>query len=60
MKIENVKFKRKVIPGDTLILKVDLLQPIRRGIVHMQGYGYVNDSIAVEAEMMAIVTKEKM
>lgn len=60
MKIENVKFKRKVIPGDTLILKVDLLQPIRRGIVHMQGYGYVNDSIAVEAEMMALVTKEKI
>lgn len=60
MKIENVKFKRKVIPGDTLILKVDLLQPIRRGIVHMQGYGYVNDTIAVEAEMMALVTKEKI
>lgn len=58
MKIDNVKFKRKVIPGDTLILKVDLLQPIRRGIVHMQGYGYVNDTIAVEAEMMALVTKE--
>jgi len=60
MKIENVKFKRKVIPGDTLVLKVDLLQPIRRGIVHMQGYGYVNDTIAVEAEMMALVTKEKI
>lgn len=60
MKIENVKFKRKVIPGDTLVLKVELLQPIRRGIVHMQGYGYVNDTIAVEAEMMALVTKEKI
>lgn len=60
MKIENVKFKRKVIPGDTLILKVDLLQPIRRGIVHMQGYGYVNDTIAVEAEMMALVTKDRI
>lgn len=60
MKIENVKFKRKVIPGDTLILKVDLLQPIRRGIVHMQGYGYVNDTIAVEAEMMALITKDKI
>lgn len=59
MKIENVKFKRKVIPGDTLILKVELLQPIRRGIVQMQGYGYVNDTIAVEAEMMALITKVK-
>ncbi len=57
MKIDNVKFKRKVIPGDTLILKVELLQPIRRGIVSMQGYGYVNDTIAVEAEMMALITK---
>lgn len=60
MKIENVKFKRKVIPGDTLVLKVDLLQPIRRGIVHMRGYGYINDTIAVEAEMMALVTKDKI
>lgn len=60
MKIENVKFKRKVIPGDTLILKVELLQPIRRGIVHMQGYAYVNDTIATEAEMMAMITKEKI
>lgn len=58
IKIEGIKFKRKVVPGDTLILKVDLLQPIRRGIVHMQGYGYVNDTIAVEAEMMALITKE--
>lgn len=60
MKIDKVKFKRKVIPGDTLVIKVDLLQPIKRGIVHMQGYGYVNDTIAVEAEMMALVTKEKI
>lgn len=60
IKIEGIKFKRKVVPGDTLVLKVDLLQPIRRGIVHMQGYGYVNDTIAVEAEMMALITKESV
>lgn len=60
MKIENVKFKRKVIPGDTLVLRVELLQPIRRGIVHMRGYAYVNDTIATEAEMMALVTKDKI
>lgn len=60
IKIERIKFKRKVVPGDTLVLKVDLLQPIRRGIVHMQGYGYVNDTIAVEAEMMALITKESI
>lgn len=60
MKIDSVKFKRKVVPGDTLVFKVELLQPIRRGIVHMRGVGYVNDAIAVEAEMMALVTKEKI
>lgn len=59
MKIESVKFKRKVVPGDTLIFKVELMQPIRRGIVHMRGVGYVNDTIAVEAEMMALITKDK-
>lgn len=59
MKIDNVKFKRKVVPGDTIIFKLELLEPIRRGVVHMQGYGYVNDAIAVEAEMMAHVSKNK-
>ena len=58
MKIEGAKFKRKVVPGDTLVFKVELLEPIRRGIVHMQGYGYVGNTIAVEAEMMAVITKE--
>lgn len=59
VKIDNVKFKRKVIPGDTLIFKIELMEPIRRGIVHMQGYGYVGDSVAVEAELMAQVAKNK-
>ena len=57
VKIDNVKFKKKVIPGDTLIFKLELLAPIRRGIVHMQGYGYVGDSVVVEAELMAQVAK---
>ena len=60
VKIDNVKFKKKVIPGDTLIFKLELLVPIRRGIVHMQGYGYVGDSIVVEAELMAQVAKTKI
>ncbi len=58
MKIENAKFKQKIVPGDTLVLKMDLLAPIRRGIVHMRGQGYVNNTLAVEAEMMAVITKE--
>lgn len=60
VKIDNVKFKKKVIPGDTLIFKLELLAPIRRGIVHMQGYGYVGDSVVVEAELMAQVAKTKL
>ncbi|WP_312075704.1 bifunctional UDP-3-O-[3-hydroxymyristoyl] N-acetylglucosamine deacetylase/3-hydroxyacyl-ACP dehydratase [Chryseobacterium sp.] len=60
IKIDKVKFKRKVIPGDTLIFKIELITPIRRGIVHMQGYGYVGDQVAVEAELMAQVAKNKV
>ena len=59
MKIDKVKFKRKVIPGDALVFKLELLTPIRRGIVHMQGHGYVNGQLAVEAELMAQIVKEK-
>ena len=59
IKIDKVKFKRKVVPGDTLIFKIELIEPIRRGIVHMQGYGYVGDSVAIEAELMAQVAKNK-
>ncbi len=57
VKIDKVKFKQKVVPGDTIIFKVELLQPVRRGLVHMQGYGYVGDKVVVEAEMMAQVAK---
>jgi len=57
LKMDNVKFKRKIVPGDTVIFKIELLEPIRRGIVHMQGYGYVGDTVAIEAELMAHVTK---
>jgi UDP-3-O-[3-hydroxymyristoyl] N-acetylglucosamine deacetylase/3-hydroxyacyl-[acyl-carrier-protein] dehydratase len=59
MKIDNVKFKRKVIPGDTIIFDLKLLTPIRRGIVHMGGKGYVNGQVCVEAELMAQIIKEK-
>lgn len=60
IKIDKVKFKRKVVPGDTMIFKIELMTPIRRGIVHMQGYGYVGDQVAVEAELMAQVAKNKI
>ncbi|HAI79843.1 MAG TPA: 3-hydroxyacyl-[acyl-carrier-protein] dehydratase FabZ, partial [Chryseobacterium sp.] len=59
IKMDKVKFKKKVVPGDTLVFKIELISPIRRGIVHMQGYGYVGDSVVVEAELMAQVAKNK-
>ena len=59
MKIDNVKFKQQVGPGDTLIFKCDLISPIRRGICHMQAYAYANGKLASEAELMAQIVKTK-
>lgn len=59
MKIDNVRFRNKVIPGDTLVMELELITPIRRGIVHMKGVCYVNGSAVSEAEMMAQIVKEK-
>lgn len=58
MKIDNVKFKQKVLPGDTLLFKCDLLSPIRRGICHMQANAYANGKLVAEAELMAQITKK--
>jgi UDP-3-O-[3-hydroxymyristoyl] N-acetylglucosamine deacetylase/3-hydroxyacyl-[acyl-carrier-protein] dehydratase len=60
MKIDGVKFKRKVIPGDQLVFDLKLLTPIRRGIVHMGGTAYVDGLPAIEAEMMAQVVKDQV
>ena len=57
VKMENVKFKNKVVPGDTLILKMELLSPIKRGIVHMQGTAYVGNKIVSEGELTAQIVK---
>ncbi|WP_124980406.1 bifunctional UDP-3-O-[3-hydroxymyristoyl] N-acetylglucosamine deacetylase/3-hydroxyacyl-ACP dehydratase [Nonlabens xiamenensis] len=59
MKMDNVKFKRKVSPGDTLIFKCELITPIRRGIAHMQAYAYANGVLCAEAELMAQISKVK-
>ena len=59
MKIDKVKFKQKVVPGDTLIFKCNLITPIRRGICHMQGYAYANGKLCAEAELMAQISKVK-
>jgi UDP-3-O-[3-hydroxymyristoyl] N-acetylglucosamine deacetylase / 3-hydroxyacyl-[acyl-carrier-protein] dehydratase len=59
MKIDNVKFRHKVVPGDTLIFRLDLISEIRRGIVSMKGYAFVGEKIVTEAEFMAQVVKNK-
>ncbi|MBP6424329.1 MAG: bifunctional UDP-3-O-[3-hydroxymyristoyl] N-acetylglucosamine deacetylase/3-hydroxyacyl-ACP dehydratase [Flavobacterium sp.] len=58
MKMDNVKFKHKVLPGDTLIFKCDLITPIRRGICHMQANAYANGKLVAEAELMAQIAKK--
>jgi len=57
MKIDAVKFKRPVYPGDTLIFKLELLTPIRRGICNMRGYAFVNDQLVSQGDLMAQISK---
>ena len=57
LKIESCKFKQKVVPGDTLILKMELLQPIRRGICEMKGTIYIGDKLVTEAVLVAQIVK---
>lgn len=59
MKIDNVKFRQKVVPGDTLIFKLELMTEIRRGCAYMKGYTFVGDKITTEAEFMAQIVKNK-
>jgi UDP-3-O-[3-hydroxymyristoyl] N-acetylglucosamine deacetylase/3-hydroxyacyl-[acyl-carrier-protein] dehydratase len=59
MKIDSVKFKQKVVPGDTVVFSLNLLTPIRRGICHMRGTAYVNNKPVMEAEMMAQIVRMK-
>ena len=57
MKIDNVKFKNPVRPGDTLIFKLNLLSPIRRGICHMKGSAFANKKLVTEGEFLAQIVK---
>jgi len=58
IRINNVKFRKKVVPGDTLIFKINLISPIRRGIAIMKGVTYVGDKIVAEGEFMAQIIKQ--
>lgn len=59
LKIDNVRFRAQVTPGDTIVFRCDLMEPIRRGIAQMKGVGMVGEKVVVEAEMMAQITKIK-
>jgi UDP-3-O-[3-hydroxymyristoyl] N-acetylglucosamine deacetylase/3-hydroxyacyl-[acyl-carrier-protein] dehydratase len=59
LKIDKLKFKHKVVPGDTVILKMELIEPLRRGIVAMYGQAFVGNNLVVEGEMVAQVIKNK-
>jgi len=59
LKIDKLKFKHKVVPGDTLILKMELIEPLRRGIVAMFGQAFVGNHLVIEGEMVAQVIKNK-
>ena len=59
LKIDNVKFRQKVVPGDTLVFHLQLLTPIRRGTAVMRGYAFVGEKVVSEAEFMAQIVKNK-
>ena len=59
MKIDNVKFRQKVVPGDTLIFHLQLMSEIRRGVASMKGYAFVGEKMVSEAEFMAQIIKNK-
>lgn len=59
MKIDNVKFRQKVVPGDTVIFRIHMMTELRRGCAQMKGYAFVGDKIVTEAEFMAQIIKNK-
>ncbi len=59
MKIDKVKFRKMVVPGDTLVFEISYLSPYRRGVAHMGGKAFVNGELVTEAEMMAKIEKVK-
>ena len=60
MKIDDVRFKQKVLPGDCIVFHLELISPIRRGLVHMQGKGYVRGKLVSQAILLAKVIKDRV
>jgi len=59
LKIDNVRLRNKVVPGDTIVFDLKLLSPIRRGLCHMGGKAWVGDKVVMEAELLAQIIKKK-
>lgn len=59
LKIDNVKFRQKVVPGDTVIFRLEMITEVRRGIANMKGYAFVGEKVVCEAEFMAQIIKNK-
>ncbi len=59
LKIDKVRFRRKVVPGDTIVFKLKLVSPIRRGLCHMEGKAFVGDTVVTEADLLAQITRKK-
>ncbi|GCD78694.1 3-hydroxyacyl-[acyl-carrier-protein] dehydratase FabZ [Thermaurantimonas aggregans] len=59
LRLDEVKFKQKVVPGDTLIFRLELISPIRRGIVQMRGEAFVGSKLVMEAQLTAQIVKER-
>jgi UDP-3-O-[3-hydroxymyristoyl] N-acetylglucosamine deacetylase / 3-hydroxyacyl-[acyl-carrier-protein] dehydratase len=59
LRIDQVRFKKKVVPGDTILFKLELIEPIRRGIANMRGLAFVGDQVVMEGVMMAQIVKMK-
>jgi UDP-3-O-[3-hydroxymyristoyl] N-acetylglucosamine deacetylase/3-hydroxyacyl-[acyl-carrier-protein] dehydratase len=58
LKVDKVKFKNKVVPGDTLVFRLELVSPIKRGIATMKGEGFVNGQLVVEGELTAMISRK--
>jgi UDP-3-O-[3-hydroxymyristoyl] N-acetylglucosamine deacetylase/3-hydroxyacyl-[acyl-carrier-protein] dehydratase len=59
LKIAEVKFKKMVVPGDTLVLSMKLVEPIRRGLVHMEAHAFVGNTLVTEGDVLAQITKNR-
>jgi UDP-3-O-[3-hydroxymyristoyl] N-acetylglucosamine deacetylase/3-hydroxyacyl-[acyl-carrier-protein] dehydratase len=59
LKMDNVKFRQKVVPGDTIKLRLEFISELRRGIANMKGYCFVGEKVVCEAELMAQIVKNK-